>query len=66
MVLGAVLGGVGEVFWKAASWRQDGEQERQDEAFARELGGWLEALGEPGEAGTGEHTECRMLVTNFG
>ena len=59
-VFGSILSDV------AGSWRQDGEQKRQGEAFGRKLGGWLEGLGEPGEAGTGENPQCRMLVTNFG
>ena len=59
-IFGSILSDV------AGSWRQDGEQKRQGEAFGRKPGGWLEALGEPGEAGMGENPECRMLVTLFG
>ena len=43
-VFGSILSDV------AGSWRQDGEQKHPGEAFGRKLGGWLEALGEPGGA----------------
>ena len=51
-VFGSILSDV------AGSWRQNGEQKRQGEAFGRKLGGWLEGLGEPGGSGTGENPQC--------